>query len=137
MKIDLEFVELHSPLFIDGMNFGLKLYADPKKSKAPISMYYDTDLRHTIVLYKNKVSMIESTAGATLKDPTQLGFAPKAPAAISFVKNAQETAMNVTRAQASGPEKVIRTAQVSTPHSQTPKTILRRPKYQGEESQGE
>ena len=74
MKIDLEFVELHSPLFINGTNFGLKLYADPKKAKAPITLWYDTDLRHTVVVFKDKVALIENTASMTLANPTQIGF---------------------------------------------------------------
>jgi hypothetical protein len=41
------------------------------------------------------------------------------------------------RAQATGPEKTIRTAQVSDPTREPPKTITRRAKFQGQESQGE
>ena len=137
MRIDLEFVELHSPLFIDGTNFGLKLYSDPKKCKAPIELWYDTDLRHTIVLYKNKVSLIESTASMTLTKPSQIGIelTPALTKPHAIIPIAAED--RIVRAQATGPEKTIRTAQVSDPTREAPKTIIRRPKFQGQESQGE
>lgn len=126
MKIDLEFVELHSNLFVDGMNFGLKLYADPKKNKAPIKIWYDTDLRHTAVLYKDKISLIESTASMTLKDPNQIGY------------NSEDLEVRHTVVNA-GPVIIptIIKAQVSTPQDKVQGKPGRKAKYQGEESQGE
>lgn len=127
MILDLEFVELHQPLFIDGMNFGLKLYADPKKNKAPIEMWYDTELRHTVIVYKQKVALIESTASKTLKNPDQLGYP---------VLETKQTLIRMDLPQ-SHPNHPMKTAQVSTPISQPPKKPGRPAKYQGDESQGE
>lgn len=142
MRIDLEFVELHAPLFIDGMNFGVKLYSDPKKSKAPITIWYDTELRHTIVVYKTKVSMIESTASMTLTSPKEIGIdidsGPLPGTFVCYTLSNPAVEARQIKAQASGPGMGLKqSAQVSDPTKQAPKTILRKPKFQGQESQGE
>lgn len=137
MKLDLEFVELHSPLFIDGMNFGLKLYSDPKRSKAPITMWYDTDLRHTIVLFKEKVSLIENTASMTLAKPEQIGL-KVTPNIVIDHGIPMEPRKGGVVAQVSGPGMGLKmNAQVETPMDKVQGGIKKRPKYQGEESQGE
>lgn len=131
MKIDLEFVELHSPLFLGGVNFGLKLYPN---SKGGLEMWYDTDLEHTIVVYKGKVAMLETTASMTLKDPKQLGLdiAPPAKPGLATLKDVFPQA--AVKAQVTGPERTIRTAQVSTPHDNVQGKPGRKAKFQGEES---
>lgn len=140
MKIDLEFAHLHGPLFIThdngGTNFGEKIYIDQRKNlKGKLdALYYDTDLRHTVVVYKGKVSMIENVSSATLVDPSQIGVKiPKVevPAYIARVSPPPAP----VKAQVGGPEKFQ--AQVSTPHDKVQGKPGRKAKYQGEESQGE
>lgn len=141
MKIDFEFIELHTSLFLGGVNFGLKLYPT---SKGGLDMYYDTDLKHYVVIYKTHVAMIRDVASATLKNPSHIGveLCEKPGHTMTLKLTQQEDALAPTsttpvKAQATGPEKTIRTAQVSTPHSKPPKAPGRPAKYQGEESQGE
>lgn len=122
MRIDLEFVELHSSLFLDGINFGTKLYADPKRSKWPVEIYYDTELEHTIVIYKDKLAMVESTASKTVKDPKLIKLASQK----VLIKEAElkvEAVMPWTGS-----------AQVSTPQSTVQGKPGRKAKYQGEEA---
>lgn len=135
MKLDLEFVELHSPLFLADTNFGMKLYADPKKSqKGMIKMWYDTELEHTVIVYKHHVAIIESTASKTLSDPNQIGVKVEAvlPKIVPLVMPATQI-----KAQVSGPGIGLKTAQVSTPMDKVQGKPGRKAKYQGEESQGE
>lgn len=120
MKIDLEFVELHQPLFLAGVNFGTKLYP---VMKGGIKMWYDTELDHTIVCYNGKVAMIENTASKTMYDPSQLGINTKA-FLVERPKLVQTDAIPTTWAG----------AQVETPASKPPKTIRRPAKIQGEEA---
>lgn len=137
MKVDLEFVELHTPLFIEGMNFGTKLYLDPKKSKAPIQMWYDTTEKLIFVVYNSKLAFFENWANATCKDPKQFGVELTNPKA-TVVNVADKTGLVIhQRAQVTGPEKTIRTAQVATPMDKVQGAPSKKAKYQGEESQGE
>jgi len=137
MKLDLEFVELHAPLFINGTNFGLKLYADPKKNKGPVTLWYDTDLRHTFVIFKDKVAMIENTASMTLSNPEQVGLALSSHPVLNQLA-AQPLPNTTVKAQVSGPGVGMHhTAQVSTPMDKVQGGKKKIAKYQGEESQGE
>lgn len=132
MRIDLEFVELHAPLFVDGINYGLKLYSDPKKAKSPIEMYYDTELKHTVIICKAKVALIENSASMTLSNPKQIGVdISMTPAPLM----ARPTIVRPTeiKAQVSGPERVLHNAQVESPISHPPRKPGRPAKYQGEE----
>lgn len=143
MKIDLEFVELHSPLFIthgiSGTNFGEKLHIDPKKNlKGALDfLYYDTDLKHTIVGYKGKVSLIENVASMTLIDPMQVGIKTVLPI-VTRTATIPVQLKEPIKAQASGPGLGIKfNAQVETPIDKVQGKPGRKAKYQGEESQGE
>lgn len=138
MRIDLEFVELHTPLFLDGINFGLKLYSNSKKNKAPITMWYDTELKHTVVVCKDKVALIETTASMTLFNPKQIGLAIASAHKEVVNQTWAQTSTAAVRAQVSGPGIGLKqTAQVSTPLDKVQGTPGRKAKYQGEESQGE
>lgn len=128
MRIDLEFVELHAPLFIAGINFGLKLYADPRKNKAPIVIYYDTEgtgkwtkEEHVVVEYQEKVTIIPTFASMTVKSAPKLVKVPEPLKPQPAIK-----------AQIGGPEKF--SAQISTPMDQVQGKPGRKAKYQGEES---
>ena len=120
MKIDLEFVELHQPLFLAGVNFSTKL---TPAMKGGIKMWYDTELEHTFVIYNGKVAMIENTASKTMYDPSQLGINAKA----SILTKPVLVQADATPTTWSG-------AQVETPASKPPKTIRRPAKMQGEEA---
>ncbi len=131
MKIDIEFAELHSNLFIDGMNFGLKLYSDSKKSKAPIKLYLDSSIApnqtYLVVLYKEKTSLIQTWASATIAQIDKPQVKPVLPPVYSTPPTV------IVRAQATGPERTIRTtAQVETPHDKVQGRPGRKAKYQGE-----
>ena len=142
MKIDLEFAELHSPLFIThdngGTNFGEKLYIDPKRNLkgALDALYYDTDLRHTVVMYRGKVALIENIASMTLKDPDKVGLAPVVRPVLTPVRPTPFIPQP-GKAQVGGPGEVRLSAQVSTPIDKVQGKPGRKAKFQGEETQGE
>lgn len=141
MKIDFEFVELHTPLFLNGVNFGTKLYADRRKnSKGPVDLWYDTVLAKYFVLSSNKLAMLDTVASSTLVNSMQVGVetAPLVRAKDDGV-NYEQPKQQPVKAQATGPERTIRTAQVSTPMDvvQGVPSKGKKPRYQGEESQGE
>lgn len=139
MKIDLEFVELETPLFLGGVNFGTKLHDEPtKNAKGRVTMWYDTDLRHTFVVFNDKLAIIESTASKTVKNPAQLGVELKPTTKTTTGRLTAPSSTTPVKAQVSGPGMGIKvSAQISDPTRQAPKTITRKAKYQGEESQGE
>lgn len=140
MRIDLEFMELHSPLFFAGINWGTKI---DKKSKGGVEIYFETFLfsdgtstEKYILVYGNKMHMVDGVAGSTLSKPAQLGvMLPTVTVVKPIVAEAIDRAM--IKAQATGPERTIRTAQVSTPLDKVQGKPGRKPKYQGEETQGE
>lgn len=137
MRVDLAFVELHTALFIDGMNFGLKLYADPKKNKVPITMWWDSELKQVCIVYKNTLTLLDTVASKTVLDPKQLGVELNSAPAVKATRTVGATA-SATKAQVAGPGVGLKhSAQVSDPTRQAPKTVVRKAKFQGEESQGE
>lgn len=131
MRIELEFVELHAPLFLDGRNFGLKLYADPKKNRVPIQMYYDTDGTGK---WTKEESVIVEYGEAVAIIPTYASKTPKTTKTVKLVPTVHEHASPTVKAQVSGPEKPVFTAQVSTPMDQVQGKPGRKAKYQGEEA---
>lgn len=142
MRIDLEFVELHTPLFLDGKNFGTKLYSDrTKNSKGELEIWYETDLEHTFVISNGKIAMIEATASKTIANPEQLKDYVKATVKNPMMshKNVEATMVSVNRAQAqvAGPGIGLKSAQVATPMDKVQGTPGKKPKFQGQESQGE
>ena len=134
MRIDFEFVELHTPLFLDGVNFGTKLYADRRKNtKGPVDLWYDTVLAKYFVLYQSKLAMIDTVASSTLVDSTQVGVETATVAKAKAVDDGPRYEPRpAVKAQATGPEKTIRTAQVSTPLDKVQGVPGRRAKFQGE-----
>lgn len=75
--IDLEFAELHSPLFFLGKNFGLKL--DNNKFRG-IKLSYDRDASWLVVGWDNRVTYVPSTnvVNMTPVDTSKPKAAPKA-----------------------------------------------------------
>jgi hypothetical protein len=145
MRIDLNYVELHSGLFLNGTNFGTKLYGQSSKyknkSNAQLEIWYETEIEHTFVVWGEHVAMIESTASKTVEDTKQLekfivlknpthGLLNKKSDATDSVSSLPH---NKVQAQVSGPGQGLhRTAQVETPQSKVQGTPGRKAKYQGE-----
>ena len=57
MTIDCCFVEFHSPVFIQGKNFGTKVDI---KSTPGVKLWYDLDLRLMFMSYKGKNHFFDS-----------------------------------------------------------------------------
>lgn len=79
MKINLEFAELHAPLFHAGYNLGLKL--DPKQRK-DLSLVFDQETNELLVTYNGKTShvtitSIHSYVPASLPASVQVSMAEK------------------------------------------------------------
>lgn len=132
MRLDLEFMQLHEPLFLDGVNFGLRL--EPKSAKGHLNLNYDTELQLGLVTFRGKVAIVPNIANATVANPHQLGIQT-----IEEIKIAPVVAINPhVRAQVSGPEKPVQTfpTQVSDP-TKVVRRPGRPPRFQGEETQGE
>lgn len=137
MRIDLEFVQLHEPLFINGTNFGLKLYSDPKRSKAPLKMYYDTEgtgewtkEEHVVVEFSGTITIVENVAQKTVKLKETI---------IPHQHTQPSIVVTSVQAQVSGPGLGIRSAQIETPidRVQNPAKRGRPAKFQGgEETSG-
>ncbi len=149
MRIDLSYVELHSSLFFNETNFGTKLYGIGakdasgrplfNKNKAPLELWYETELEHTFIVWGQHVALVETTASKTIKDIEQLKkyITLKNPTTGILNKQSDATAsiasLPQVKAQASGPgQDIMRSAQVETPHSKVQDTTKRKPKYQGE-----
>ncbi len=59
MKTEIEWAELHAPLFLAGTNLGQKL--DPKK-RTGLKMIYDEDKRHLYVIYNAQMARVPETS---------------------------------------------------------------------------
>ena len=59
MKIDIEWAELHSPLFLNGTNLQMKL--DPTK-RVGLKMAYDEDKGHLFVSYGGKTARLPQSS---------------------------------------------------------------------------
>ena len=57
MKVDVKFAELHSPLFLNGKNCGLKIF-----NKDQIKIVYDTEEKELLVTYMGKTAHLPSTS---------------------------------------------------------------------------
>ncbi len=53
----VKFAELHSPLFLNGKNFGLKLW-----SKAGLELSYDTKEKELLATYMGEIAHLPSTS---------------------------------------------------------------------------
>lgn len=103
-RIDVQFTELHSPLFFNGRNFTTKLM---KGGRDNLKLTYDLDEKHLIVEYNDMVAVV----------PDVHSFQPT---------NAKDLGLKATKQNAPAPEthvnhpmttNGIRTAQVETPMS--------------------
>jgi hypothetical protein len=137
MRVELNLMQLHEPLFLAGANLGNKL--TPQSAKGKMQLFYDTDLRMGIVIYKGEVALIRNWASINLTSPQDLGITvDKGLQPVDHIDHRIVPFNPHVKAQVSGPEKPVITAQVSNPTLQVqnpPKG--RKPKFQGEENQGE
>lgn len=95
MKINLEFAELHTPLFLGGRNFGLKL--DNNKFSG-LNLVYDQTEKELWITHNNKTAIVP-TSNVVSMTPGEL-------------KPVEEIAKPVA-----APQRGVRSAQVSTPTS--------------------
>lgn len=57
--IELEFVELHGPIFINGTNLPPKLIpGDSPGQRRDIKIFYDRDVREVYVHFKDKIGIV-------------------------------------------------------------------------------
>lgn len=131
MKFELEFVEAKKPQFIDGVNFGEKLHADPKKSKSPILLHYNTDLGLVILTHKGKQHAVAWSSMSFKQDENGHLCTTKEQIVVKeheIVKIEDAAAIVHQQNQFS-----VRSfsAQVEVPHQQAPKKPGRKPKFQG------
>lgn len=120
----VKLVQLHEPLFLAGVNFGNKLIE--KTGKGDLKLTHDSETDHVLVEFKGERSHIKNWA--SFNEDT--GIKEEQPRPI-IVHNPS------IKAQFSGPEKPVFTAQVSTPLDKVQGKPGRKARYQGEESQGE
>ena len=74
-EVEVKFAELHSPLFLGGMNFGLKL----DTAKRPDMKLWLATLENQLVLvvqYKEHTTVVQSFSHAQPVNSTEIGFEP-------------------------------------------------------------
>jgi hypothetical protein len=59
MKINLNFAELHTPLFLGGTNWGVKLYTH--QAKGHLVLTYDREEKELLIRHKNDISIIPTS----------------------------------------------------------------------------
>lgn len=137
MKIKLDYIQLHEPIFIGGVNLPNKL--EPNGPKGPMDLYYDTDLRLWFIVFKGFVGFVSSVAGSVASNPKDLGFEEmqRTPYKSGPITTHQPQGTFPAHAQIGGPADVFK-VQVSTPMDKVQgKPGAKKAKFQGEESQGE
>lgn len=123
-KVDL--VQLHEPLFLAGVNFGNKLI--PQSGKGQLILMHDSESDHIIVNYNGKIAHIKNWASFN-----EAGTGVEAKAELH-----KDPVMSPQKSQVAGPGIGLKmSAQVETPHDKVQGKPGRKPKYQGEETQGE
>lgn len=122
----VKLVQLHEPLFLAGVNFGVKL--QPRSGKGMLELSHDSESDHVIVDFNHERAHIKNWASFN----EDLGPVVETPAP-SIIR-----AEPVVHAQVSGPGQGLKfKAQVETPLDKVQGKPGRKAKYQGEESQGE
>lgn len=129
MIIKPEFVQLYEPLFLAGMNFGLKL---TPSVKGGIKMEYDDVKDILYIVYKDKMALIKTWASMTIDAPGVEFVTGTTLTKRSGYIERKEPTMN---AQVSGPGIGLKSAQVSTPMDKVQGKPGRKAKFQGEEAE--
>lgn len=123
MKIEIEFAELHNPLFLAGTNLQLKLPQDQHKSR--LKMQYDREHKELHVFYGGKMAIVPSSNVAsmtpkTLVNQIEPGQTP-VPMELDRKKLQVEQEKVVPQTQARGATTAkaqhLKSAQVQTPMS--------------------
>lgn len=128
MKIECQFMELGKPLFLAGTNYGEKL--KEQCGKGTLSIVWDEE--------KRRAEIRDGRGFFTfVTEPWVFTYEPKQTRPTLVVNKSHAQVANVSaKAQVGGPQDVFR-AQVSTPMEKVQGKPGRKPKFQGEESQGE
>ena len=120
----VKLVQLHEPLFLAGVNFGIKL--QPRSGKGHLELSYDDVSDHILVDFNGEIAHIKNWA--SFNEDTIAKPEPK------NITHAQ-TSEAAVKAQVGGPARFQ--AQVETPMDKIQGKPGRKAKYQGEETQGE
>lgn len=115
MRIELNFAELHNPLFLNGTNLQMKL--DPSK-RQELFLIYDRVEKELLVYYKSALAIVPTTnvSSMTPKDPEIAGPIPEIFATIHRMEGTiQVSQEEETKATMARIGHMKRTAQVSSP----------------------
>ncbi len=104
MKVELEFAELHNPLFLSGTNLQLKLMPDGvKHGRAGLHIHYDRAEKELIVEFNGKTAIVPATnvSSMTIKEkPAEVMRAPiMKPAQVLATTPVQDQKASVVSAQ--------------------------------------
>lgn len=78
MKIPLTFAELHTPLFLNGVNWNLKLFE--KSAKGHLELVYDRAEKELLVTHDKHVAIIPSSNVVTMHPKAEAVKPVEAPA---------------------------------------------------------
>lgn len=90
MKIELEFAELHNPLFLSGSNLQMKLIpGTAKHGKEGLTLFYDREEKELLVYYKDRMAIIPSSnvSSMTPKELVNVAQPNQKPVAKPFVSH--------------------------------------------------
>lgn len=75
MKIDIKFAEVHTPLFMGGVNHGVKL----EKDKRGMKLVYDREHEELYIFHAGNIGIIPKGNVAIMvpTNPLELGFTPE------------------------------------------------------------
>ena len=124
MITKVKLLQLHEPLFLAGVNFGIKL--QPRSGKGDVILTHDSESDHVLVEFNGERAHIKNWASFNEDRPEK--------EVVKHVSHPQTSDAPI-KAQIGGPARFQ--AQVSTPLDKVQGKPGRKPKYQGEESQGE
>ena len=93
MRTEIEWAELHSPLFLSGTNLGMKL--DPKK-RMGLKMAYDEDKKHLYVTYNGATTRVP--------EPSILNMVELGDQVTPTIVHEPKVIKRVISAQVSGPQ---------------------------------
>lgn len=114
MRHELKFAELQTPLFMEGVNHGVKLYKDAKG----IKMFWDDAIDKLILIFKGNVSILPlgNVATMNLVDPSP--FLPEMSTVSLLCKESEIQLVEPAAPTTPATKKPYKTkAQVSTPTS--------------------
>lgn len=112
MKINVKFAEVHTALFLNGVNLGLKL--DPSKREG-LKLVWDREEKELIIEYKNAFKVVPSA--------NVVGWDPENAVDIGMQSALHMPTTSKTATHPSHPMKAnIKGAQVSTPQDHVFKT---------------